>query len=86
MEKSKLEKICGLWKKQTKDGRSYLSGKIDEDYNCLVFKNTYKKEGDNQPDYNVFRSPSFKRESEQEVAVVKERVRAAEEIFSEDVL
>ena len=56
-------KITGLWKKKSKDGKvEYLSGNInvDEDiqigqgHRLLVFKNKYKEEGDQRPDYNAY--------------------------------
>lgn len=51
-----LKKIGALWLK-TKDGKTSLSGPVNEPIpagtNILVFKNTYKKEGERTPDYTI---------------------------------
>lgn len=46
-----MEKIGGLYVKQSKKGETFLKGKI-RDENVLVFKNK-KKENEKHPDYNV---------------------------------
>lgn len=49
-------KIGGAWKKQTKDGKTFLSVSITiplfGNVNFAIFPND-KKEKDNHPDYNV---------------------------------
>ena len=55
-------KIGALWIKQSQDGRTYLSGVIQDlsgDINIAVFKND-KKEADKQPDYNIVLSERSK--------------------------
>jgi hypothetical protein len=50
-----MEIKTGLWKKQSKKGNSYYSGKIkieDKEYWVRIFKNN--KENDKQPDLNLF--------------------------------
>lgn len=46
-----MEKIGGLYVKQSKKGEVFLKGKI-RDEKVLVFKNK-KKENEKHPDYNV---------------------------------
>lgn len=50
-----MEIKTGLWKKQSKKGNSYYSGKIkieDKEYWVRIFKNN--KENEKQPDLNLF--------------------------------
>lgn len=45
----------GLWKKQSKKGTNYYSGKVvieDKEYNLAIFKNN--KEKDTQPDLMLY--------------------------------
>lgn len=47
--------IGGLWKKE-KNGHKYYSGQIEIDgvkYNFVCFHNSFKKDGDNKPDYYI---------------------------------
>ena len=51
--------IGGLWRHKTGDGKVYLSGEVTVDgkrYRIAVFKNDFKKEGENTPDYRVYPS------------------------------
>lgn len=48
-------KIGALWLKETKDGKKYFSGVIEDlrgDIRIAVFKND-RKEKENQPDYQI---------------------------------
>lgn len=45
--------IGALWKKQTKDGVTYLKGALNQNTDILILQNKYKK-ADNQPDYRIF--------------------------------
>jgi hypothetical protein len=60
----KRVRLCSLWEKQInkKDGTTFsvISGTIGE---CFVNleRNRFKKEGSNQPDYNLFLTPKFKK-------------------------
>ena len=52
---SENKSIGGLWKKE-KNGHEYLSGQIEIDgvkHNFVCFKNSFKKDGDNKPDYYI---------------------------------
>ena len=52
-----LTRVCGLWKGQTKDGKTYLSGSLGN-VRVLVFPNGFKKEGSNEPDFIVSVAPN----------------------------
>ena len=54
-------KLSGLWSNQTQSGDSYLSGSLGS-AKLLIFKNTFKEEGSNQPDYNLYLAPIEKKE------------------------
>jgi len=58
-------KLSGLWSNQTQSGDSYLSGSLGS-AKLLIFKNTFKEEGSNQPDYNLYLAPVEKKEEAQE--------------------
>jgi uncharacterized protein (DUF736 family) len=52
------QKIGALWKRKTQDGKTFLSGVIQDirgDINVAVFAND-RKDKDNQPDFNIVRS------------------------------
>lgn len=57
-DKPKLEEAGALWIKKSKTGNQFLTGKIKsksgEEISVMVFKNKYKTEGSNQPDYRVY--------------------------------
>uniref|UniRef100_A0A6H1ZUM1 Uncharacterized protein n=1 Tax=viral metagenome TaxID=1070528 RepID=A0A6H1ZUM1_9ZZZZ len=55
-----MEKVSGLWRKETKDGDPYLAGGNDETV-WFVFKNKYK-EKPNQPDHILYSAPAQSRE------------------------
>jgi len=61
----KNQKIGALWVRKSQDGKSFLSGVLNDlsgDIQIAVFKND-RKESENQPDYNIIRSE--KREQKQ---------------------
>jgi hypothetical protein len=48
-----------IWIREAKNGGTMLSIKIEihgKAYNFTAFENTYKKAGDNKPDYNILLS------------------------------
>jgi uncharacterized protein (DUF736 family) len=57
-EKPKLEEAGAFWIKKSKTGNQFLTGKIKsksgEEISVMVFKNKYKTEGSNQPDYRIY--------------------------------
>jgi uncharacterized protein (DUF736 family) len=57
-EKPKLEEAGAFWIKTSKTGNQFLTGKIKsksgEEIAVMVFKNKYKTEGSNQPDYRIY--------------------------------
>lgn len=55
--------IGGLWLKQSKAGKKYLSGTIDGIGAVVVFKND-RKDKETQPDYRIYKSEPRKAEPE----------------------
>ena len=57
-DKPKLEEAGALWKRTSKAGNTYLNGsfktKTGEEIKVLIFSNSSKPEGSNQPDYRVY--------------------------------
>jgi uncharacterized protein (DUF736 family) len=57
-EKPKLEEAGALWKRSSKAGNTYLNGTIKnkngEEIKVLIFSNSNKVDGSNQPDYRVY--------------------------------
>lgn len=57
-EKTKLEEAGAFWIKTSKTGTQFLTGKVKsksgEEISVMVFKNKYKTEGSNQPDYRIY--------------------------------
>ena len=57
-EKTKLEEAGAFWIKTSKTGTQFLTGKVKsksgEEISVIVFKNKYKTEGSNQPDYRIY--------------------------------
>ena len=57
-EKPKLEEAGAFWIKTSKTGNQFLTGKVKsksgEEISIMVFKNKYKTEGSNQPDYRIY--------------------------------
>jgi uncharacterized protein (DUF736 family) len=56
--KQKLEEAGAFWIKKSKAGTNFLTGSVKtksgEEVKVIVFKNKYKTEGSNQPDYRVY--------------------------------
>lgn len=52
---NKEDELGGLWEKQTRNGDTYLNGKIG-DQAVVIFRNTYKQEGERTPDWRVYKS------------------------------
>lgn len=55
----KSDELGGLWLKESQAGVKFMSGKITVDgqqIDVVLFKNTFKKPGENTPDYRLYRS------------------------------
>lgn len=64
MENDKVKvKLTGLWENTTAKGEKYFSGSLGA-ARLLMFRNSYKEDGDNQPDYNLFLVPKEKKDGE----------------------
>tara|TARA_R110000737_G_scaffold245770_1_gene256323 strand:+ start:70 stop:300 length:231 start_codon:yes stop_codon:yes gene_type:complete len=74
MADSTLLKMMGLWVSQDKNGNDYFSAPYTHGTKILIYKNTYKKEGSNEPDYNVYISPNKKKVTENEAINLEEDV------------
>lgn len=64
-------KIGALWLKETKDGKKYMSGVLEDirgEIRIAVFRND-RKEKDNHPDYQIVISEERKERSESDQTV-----------------
>ena len=61
MADSNLVELTGLWSKDAKDGKKYLSGSMGG-ARVLVLANGFKKEGSNEPDYRLYVARKEKQE------------------------
>lgn len=72
-EKTKLEEAGAFWIKSSKTGNQFLTGKVKsksgEEISVIVFKNKYKTEGSNQPDYRIYFDNGPKNNSNESTAV-----------------
>jgi hypothetical protein len=68
MEKEAKIPLAGLWRNETKDGKTYLSGYLGE-AKILIFPNGFK-ETEKQPDYRMYLVEN-KREKQAEVKKVQ---------------
>ena len=60
-------KLCGLWKSQTVEGKTYYSGPLSYGTNLLLFPNTYKKSSeDKQLDLILYIAKREKKEKQQQ--------------------
>ncbi len=54
------KKVGAGWMKTTEDGKKFISivinGGLSPDINLTIWPNGYKKEGSNQPDFNIYLS------------------------------
>jgi hypothetical protein len=47
-------KATGLWVNESKDGKTTYFGGSLGGAKVLIYRNTFKKEGSNEPDYNLY--------------------------------
>lgn len=45
--------VSGLWINESKQGKKYMVGYMGK-LKIVIFKNTYKQEGDKKPDYIMY--------------------------------
>lgn len=60
---SEMIKLTGLWKAKDKDGKSFLTGTLNPITKLLVLPNSYKNEGDKNPDYFLYLAQNEKKSS-----------------------
>lgn len=56
---SREDELGGLWEKQTRNGQTFMSGKLklgDTEVEVVIFHNDHKKPGEKTPDWRVYRS------------------------------
>ena len=58
-------RLTGLWKNESKDGGTYLSGSMSPSSQLLILENKYK-DGDNDPDYIAFMTPNKRDKKEKD--------------------
>lgn len=54
-------KATGLWLNTDKEGNKYFSGSLGN-ARVVIFKNNFKEEGSNEPDYNMYFAEQVKKE------------------------
>ncbi len=62
--------IGALWLKDSKSGGKFMSGSVEIEgvkHQIVVFKNTHKVEGSNQPDYKIYPSTPIQGKAAQSV-------------------
>jgi uncharacterized protein (DUF736 family) len=93
-EKPKLEEAGAFWIKTSKTGTQFLTGKVKsksgEEISIIVFKNKYKTEGSNQPDYRIYFDNGPKNNNEttlikKAVSEVQPKTEAKAETKSEEI-
>ena len=69
MSDKRENELGALWKKTSKAGKPYMSGKIKtpagEELSVVVFTNDYKKEG-KHPDYRIMKSEPRNEQTQQQ--------------------
>jgi len=60
---TKMIKLTGLWKNETKNGEAFYSGSLCPGARLLLFKNGFKK-GDRDPDLVLYIAPADRQERE----------------------
>lgn len=62
-------KLTGLWLNESKDGKNkYFSGSLGQG-RILIMKNSFKKEGSNEPDYTLYIEESLKKDKKEDETV-----------------
>ena len=90
-EKPKLEEAGAFWIKTSKTGTQFLTGKVKsksgEEISVMVFKNKYKTEGSNQPDYRIYydNGPQKNVQINQKESSEKKEVPKTKEVKTEEI-
>jgi uncharacterized protein (DUF736 family) len=88
-DKPKLEEAGAFWIKTSKTGNQFLTGKVKsksgEEISVMVFKNKYKTEGSNQPDYRIYYDNGAPKNSAPEEKEVKKENTSKKETKSEEI-
>jgi len=82
MSDNKMVRITGLWENDSNNGK-YLSGSLGTS-RILIFKNKFKKEGDNQPDFNVYFAEQNSKETAETKSVPKDKLNFKAPTFTDD--
>jgi hypothetical protein len=80
-DKPKLEEAGAFWIKKSKTGNQFLTGKIKsksgEEISVIVFKNKYKTEGSNQPDYRIYFDNNLPKNNSSETSSIEEKSKSS---------
>jgi hypothetical protein len=64
-------KASGLWLNKDSKGNSFFSGNLGG-IRVVIFKNTFKKEGSNEPDYQMYFTEQTKKDDKEAAPEVKD--------------
>lgn len=88
-DKPKLEEAGAFWIKTSKTGNQFLTGKVKsksgEEISVMVFKNKYKTEGSNQPDYRIYFDNGAPKNAVSEEKEAKKENSSKKETKSEEI-
>ncbi len=88
-DKPKLEEAGAFWIKTSKTGNQFLTGKVKsksgEEISVMVFKNKYKTEGSNQPDYRLYYDNGAPKSAASEEKEVNKDSASKKETKSEEI-
>ena len=65
MADNNMVRLTGLWKNESKDGKTYLTGLLSPTSRLMVFPNT-RKNSPKDPDYTAFLAPNIKKERQED--------------------
>lgn len=90
--KEKLKEAGAFWIKTSKTGNNFLTGSVKtesgEEVKVIVFKNKYKTEGSNQPDYRAYFDTKPAGPQAQQESKAKKETKSSEsksEVKSEEI-
>ena len=62
--KKDLLELTGLWEGAAKDGKTFLSGKLNSGVRVYVFENAFRKEGSNEPTHRLYLAKASAKEAQ----------------------